>query len=203
MSAEDEHQMVLDALRTAGLALSSLGELVNMDKAYPEAIPVLLKFLPVVKHENVKMAITRSLTVREARGIAAVPLVQAFLKVPEAESAVKWTIGNALAVVADDSVYSEISEIVRDKRNGSSREMVVEALGNMKNPGAVDVLIELLSDEEVAGHAIVALGRLGSEKAQPDIEPFLQHNMPWIAKEAHRALKKIQRKKARDQTKQD
>ena len=73
--------------------------------------------------------------------------------------------------------------------------MVAVALGNMKDPRAVDVLIELLEDEEVAGHALLALGKLKSSKAKPYIEPFLGHPKAWVRKEAKRALAKIDKAK--------
>ena len=41
------------------------------------------------------------------------------------------------------------------------------------------------------GHALIALGKLKPAKARPYIVPYLSHEMPWIRKEAERALVKI------------
>jgi HEAT repeat protein len=71
--------------------------------------------------------------------------------------------------------------------------MLAVALGNMKDPRAVEVLIALLEDEGVAGHAIVALGKLKSLQAIPYIEPFQNHPRTWIRKEAKRAIAKIEK----------
>jgi HEAT repeat protein len=107
----------------------------------------------------------------------------------------KWAIGNALCIVADDSVFQDVVALARDERHGQAREMVVEALANRRYPQAVDVLCELLADEEVAGHALVALGKLKAACARPQIEPFLNHSEGWVRKEAKRALAKIDRAK--------
>jgi len=100
-------------------------------------------------------------------------------------------------VVADDSVFDDIVALVKDKRHGRAREMLAVALANMKNPKAVDVLIELLDDEEIAGHALSALRKLAPPEAREAIEPFVNHPKTWARNEAKRALKKIDNKLAR------
>jgi HEAT repeat protein len=107
----------------------------------------------------------------------------------------KWAIGNALCIVADDSVFQDVVALARDEGQGQAREMVVEALANRRYPQAVDVLCELLADEEVAGHALVALGKLKAACARPQIEPFLNHSEGWVRKEAKRSLAKIDKAK--------
>jgi HEAT repeat protein len=119
-----------------------------------------------------------------------------FKKLQNASDAgIKWAIGNALSVVADDKVFNEIVELVQDPHNGRSRQMMVIALGNMKDLHAEEVLIGLLGDEEVVGHAIIALGKLKSQKAYPDLERFLSHPKAWIRKAAKQALARIDKTK--------
>ena len=67
------------------------------------------------------------------------------------------------------------------------------ALGSMQNPLAVDLLIQLLDDEELAGHAIMRLGQLIAKRSRPHIEGFLSHPKAWVRREAKRALAKIDR----------
>lgn len=69
--------------------------------------------------------------------------------------------------------------------------MIVLALARMRNPGAADVLIELLDDDDVAGHSIMALGRLGSARARPAVERFLEHPNSWVRSEARKTLAKL------------
>jgi HEAT repeat protein len=70
--------------------------------------------------------------------------------------------------------------------------MLAVALGNMSKASAVvDVLLELLKDDEVAGHAIIALGNLKAGAAREAIQVFLKDPKPWVRKEAEKALKAI------------
>jgi hypothetical protein len=59
------------------------------------------------------------------------------------------------------------------------------------------VLVELLEDEQVAGHAVLALRKLAVPETRAAIEPFAEHPRTWVRREARRALEKIDRKIAR------
>ncbi len=189
-NSADDDRRVSRALRDAGIPVSSVYDLVSTSRGYPAAIPVLLRFLSEDLDSNVKEGIVRALTTKEARGIAAKPLVAEFQRM-RGSSALKWAIGNALEEVADDSVLEDLVSLAGEKRHGDSRQMLVVALGKFRDPRATSVLVELLDDEDVAGHAIIALGNLRRREARKRIEGFLQHPMPWIRSEAKRALAKI------------
>lgn len=160
--------------------------------SYKRAIQILLHWLPRVEDLRVKEDIVRTLTIKWAKPAAAPTLIEEFLATGRSGS-YKWAVGNALSVVADDIVFDEVVEVVQDKGHGSARQMVVVALGNMSNPNAVQVLLELLEDDEMAGHALMALGKLGAMEAYSHIEQFLKHPKSWIRKEAKKALERITR----------
>ena len=180
-------------LADAGYKVNSLSELVTL---FPckEVIPILLKWLPTLQRRDTKESVVRALSVPWAKPIAAKPLIAEFLKAPESEMlGLKWAIGNALEVLADDSFFEDIRELVLDRRHGRSREMLVLALGKMKNPKAADLLIDLLGDDEVAVNAIMALRKLNAKKALPFIERFANHPKAWIRQEAKKAIIKLQK----------
>jgi HEAT repeat protein len=79
-------------------------------------------------------------------------------------------IGNALATLADDSITDELVELAQDRRDGRSREMLMDALARTKDDRALDALVELVDDDDVAGHAISALRRLGPRSSLPYLE---------------------------------
>lgn len=183
---------VLDDLRDVGFDVVSIGELSGKRLNYERAIPVLLRWLPRIDDRRVKEDIVRALSVKWARPTAAAPLIEEFRRVEdETGLGLKWAVGSALEVVADDAVFEDLVHLVQHRRHGRAREMIAVALGNMKDPRAVDVLIELLNDDEVAGHALMGLRKLGAKKARPYIEPFLNHPRTWWRNEAKRALQKI------------
>lgn len=189
----EEAARVERALAQAGFPIA-LNDMINKTVDYRGAVPILLDWLPRVHQTDVKATIASALATPWATPVAAPTLIREFECADDPTGlGLKWAIGNALSVVADDSVFEDIVRIAEDKMHGRGREMVVVALGNMKNPSAIDVLIGLLHDEEVAGHALMALRKVGARarKARPYVEPFLNHPKAWVRKEAQRALKRM------------
>jgi HEAT repeat protein len=187
---------IIAELRAAGLDVSNLLRLPTSRREYRTALPILMSWLPRVSQPVAKEEIVRALSKPAARPTAAPVLVAEFKRVPPTEAAnLKWAVGNALSVVADDSVFEEVVELLRDHRHGKAREMLPLALANKRDPRAVDLLIELLEYDEIAGHAIIALGKLKVKKARKEIERFLVHPKSWVRTEAKRALAKIDKAK--------
>src|SRR2546423_273352 len=122
---------------------------------YPEAVPTLLKWLPRTRDPDLKHDLVRALSVPWAKPTAASPLIQEFVNASDqSEFGLRWTIANALAVVADDSVFEEVASLLGNKEYGRAREMLALALANMKMPRAIDVLTEPLQDPALPGHAV-------------------------------------------------
>ncbi|MFB0537483.1 MAG: HEAT repeat domain-containing protein [Anaerolineae bacterium] len=179
------------------LQIERIEDLYRKPIDYRAAIPILLKWLPLVDNKRVKWTIVDALSIKWAKPMAARPLIEEFRKAPMEEVSLKWSIANALSEVADASVFDDIVELVRDKRHGRTREMLAPALANTKHPRAVEVLIELLDDEEIAGHAVYALRLLAPPEARSALERFVDHPKTWVRNEARRALAKIDKRLAR------
>jgi HEAT repeat protein len=196
-AATIDDRRVVDALRRSGLHVNSVYDLVNETRAYSSAIPVLVMHLPEVKDLGVKESIVRALSVKEARGLAGPALIREFRSLPhegserDAVQMFKWAVGNALSVVATESDYGDLVELLRDERHGKAREMLPIALARTGAPRAVEVLIDMLGDEQVAGHAITALGRLKALQAREPIERFLTDSRTWVRREAKKALERL------------
>jgi len=191
-----EEAPLVGELRRAGVRVRTIWDLVNTTSPYPSAIPVLISHLARPYSIDTKEGIIRALTVKEARGIAAKPLMASFRAAPsktEREKSVKWAIGNALSVVADDSVFKEISALVRDKSHGIARSMLALAFCNMQKHRnqAIQLLLDLLDDKDVRVQAMIALGNLRVKSAQIKIEAFLCDQDSWVRQQAKRALAKI------------
>jgi HEAT repeats len=143
---------------------------------------------------DVKQAIVRALTIPFATPAACRSLVDEFRCAPADAHAYRWAVGNALEVVGDDSVIEDMMSFAEDRKYGMARQMVVVGLGKSRDPRVVKVLTRLLDDEEVAGHSIMALGKLGATIARPRIEAFSHHEKAWLRKEAKKALDRIDRR---------
>jgi len=179
------------------LPIKQLSDLYREPIDYRAGIPILLKWLPLVDNWNVKWAIVDALSWKWAKPIAARPLIEEFRKAPMEKSGFKWSITSALCEVADASVFDDLVELARDKRHGRARGMLPVALAKTKHPRAVEVLIELLDDEEIAGNAVYALRLLAPPEARSAIERFVDHPQSWVRNEARRALAKIDKKLAK------
>jgi hypothetical protein len=136
---------------------------------YVAAAPILIRWLPRAQTPLVKERIVRSLTGEKSATPAALgPLLREFRATgDEEEIGLKWAVGNALASLADSSIADELMELARDRRHGKAREMLMYALARTKDERALDLLVELVDDDHLAGHAISALRGLGPKSSLP------------------------------------
>lgn len=134
----------------------------------------------------------RGLATEEARGVAERPLLDEFYS-ERSDDLVKLAIGCTIEYLMDRGLCDEVLKIIQDKRHGRTRWMFVQALGKVEgDPRAIDVLIELLKDEEVAFDAMVALEKLRAEKALPYLRPFLDHPKMVLRNRARRIIAAIE-----------
>jgi HEAT repeat protein len=127
-----------------------------------------------------------------ARDGALGPLVDEFKAIPEpvgpAGQSLRWAIGNALEVLWDDERFFDLLYLARERSYGRAREMVVLGLGRSKRPEAGGILIELLNDPDVSGHAVKALAKLRLQEARPGLEKMLGDDRSWVRRAARKAL---------------
>ncbi len=184
---------IIQELRRAGFDVAGVGDLYNRKLSYKSAIPILVSWLPRVANPIVKEDIVRALSVKWARATAAPKLlVTEFERAEDPTGAgLRWAIGNALEVLANDDIADDLIRLATDRRYGKAREMVVLGLGKLKDGRVTGVLLNLLEDDEVVGHAVMALGKLQAKTARSRIEPLLSHPKPWVRKEVKKALASI------------
>ena len=184
------------ALRLAGCNVESLKELreigARSGQAYRAAVPTLIRWVGEASNQALKDDIVRTLTLPAAAPDAARPLIDEFKRTEDArETGLRWTIANALAVVADKSVFDDIVGLLLDKSYGKSREMLALALAATGDSRSAAVLNSLLDDEVVVGHAIMALRKLKAPVRADRVQQLLEHPKAWIRKEAKRAVQEV------------
>lgn len=161
---------------------------------FAAAAPILIGWLPRAQSPLVKERLVRSLTGEQAATPGALePLVAEFRRAGDEDSALKWAIGNALATLADASIADDLIELANDRRHGRGREMLMDALARTKDERALDLLVELVGDEEVSGHAISAIRRLGPKSSIP----YLERARPALERQAVDGTSALTRKQAR------
>lgn len=184
-----EEGPILAELVEAGYDVGSLAELRHSGVRYRKAVPIMTAALSGTADAKTLMELVRALSVPWAKPDATGPLVELFRRVEDSTGlGLRWAVGNALDVTWDDARFDDLVGLVRDRSYGRAREMVVLGLGRSKRPEAGDVLIELLDDLVVSGHAVKALRKLKVPGARAGLERMLDDDRAWVRKEAQRAL---------------
>ena len=181
---------IVKELTDLGYQMESLDELRHVGRPWKSALPVLLKWLPIIQHSGVKESIVRGLSVPWVGNRATGLLIQEFRKSPPA-SGLAWAIGNALSIVSIEGFEDQIVELSRNPGYGRARQMIVLGLGRLRIGDAEDAAISLLGDEDVKLHAIIALRKMNSQRAVPAIEKLLGNKRSVIRRDARKAITKI------------
>jgi HEAT repeat protein len=190
-----EDRLLVDRIREKGLSISSVWDLVHTREAYPEAISVLIEMLPKLKEISIREGVIRALTVKEAAPAAARPLIDEFYRLlgnntPQG-STTRWAIANALTVVARADSVDAILQLIALPASECARQMLALTLGKLKDRRAVPILVELLEDDQVVGHAASALGMLKAPEARAALLERKNHPRTWVRKEVEKAILKI------------
>jgi hypothetical protein len=188
---EDMERMIAD-LKQLGFDTETPDRMFsNLDEC-KQALPVFLKWIELMESTDTTEMLVRYVTVPWAKKVAVQPLIARLKKERNTKNeSLKWAIGNALNLTADKSNREELLKIVQDIVYGGARQMIILRLGTMKVRDSEDVLIPLLEQEDVRGHTIAALGYIGSLKAKPYIEKYLNDPNKWFQKQARNAIMRI------------
>ena len=189
----NQEALVLADLAVIGYPAPSLSDSAQSGLRYRDAIPILLHWLKVVDDRSVKEWIIRSMSVSWARPEPIEPLIEEFKRLP-GDSTLGWVVGNALDALWDDDYYDSLASLAADRRYGTAREMIVHGLGRSKRPEAVDVLLDLINDPDVDGHATASLRRLRTPRARKAFEAKLADKRAWVRAEARKGLAYLDKK---------
>lgn len=189
-----QYRATIDRLREAGYDIRTFDELRNCGVRYQKAIPILVAALPEITEHSELDGLVRALSVPWAKPAATGPLIELFRRVEhDSGLGVRWTIGNALDVTWNDDFFDELVELARDRRYGRAREMIVLGMARSKRAEVGEILIELLDDPDVNGHAVNALRKLKPPPAaaRPGLTRMLQDERAWVRGQARHALEKL------------
>ncbi|HEY1578783.1 MAG TPA: HEAT repeat domain-containing protein [Terracidiphilus sp.] len=215
---------LLDELVELGYDVDTLDDLRHQGKPWRSAIPALLRWLPRINDPDVKENIVRCISVPWVGNKATAELISEFkryapidpdhvedlsnlsaaqfikhlsnVKRCDPSTSLAWAIGNALSIVDVKGFEKQIMDLCRNREYGTARQMLVLGLGRFSSSEAEEVMVELLNDEDVKLHAIIALGKMKSKRALFELEKLLTDKRAAIRKEARKAITKIMRLKS-------
>lgn len=185
-----DKEKLIHAVREKGYEIATIDDLMNIGKKNKDLIPILLKYIDETSDESSKRFIVRCLGVKGFFEASAT-LIREFYQATD--SSYKWTIGNSLGLISDKDVLPDMLKIVQEKEHGTARQMIVYNLGKFDCPETRRVLIGLLSDKDVVGHAIHAISKLHDKSLIKFIEPFQTYEVTWIRNAAKSAIKKLEK----------
>ena len=110
-----------------------------------------------------------------------------------------WTLGESLRrflkrnkpLRQSPELWTRVEAICCDPRYGRGRESFTMLLGQYGGRDRVPILVGLLEDDQVQGHALYALRLLGAAQARAKAEQLLDSPRTWIRAEARKYLRKI------------
>lgn len=181
---------ILEDLRAVGFSVDTLADLRHNFADYSLAVPILTHWLDKTSDPLILEELVRSLTVPNVPPEASRRLLELYTN-RSTPHQLRWAIGNAFEVSASEQLIPELIQIALDRSYGTARQMIVLALAKNPNPDSIDTLVKLLDDEQVNGHAIMALGSMAYAPARSRLETFLNHPKEWKRRKAELALKKI------------
>lgn len=199
----DDLRVVQEILLSADCGTTDIYDLVNRrgGKSYKSAIPSLIEVLPRLGPNRIKEGVVRALGVREARN-AGPALVREFKAMGPADSyssefdfLLHWAIGNALAAVAEDTLFDDLASLLQERSYGRAREMIALGLGQMRSrrQDAIQALRDRLAEGDLHAHVIDALSKLRATEALPDIQPLTESSNRLVRSEAKKAIRRLQK----------
>jgi len=157
-------------LREAGLDIVSTFELKQTRESYPEAIPTLVEYLEdKTQHDrDVLDHVLRSLTVKEARGIAFEPIYEMYLKDTDVSHyGAKAGMANALKFLAEKKDIPRVIDLALDKNNGTTRSYFVDRIASGASKESISHIkevLEKLAEDTDQGVSLLAKKALQRKK---------------------------------------
>lgn len=185
-----EESAILADLQAVGYDFPSLSTFAQAGIRYNNAVPLLIEWLRKAQTPVMQQSVVRALTNPSAKGTAMPALIDAFRNLADIEG-LRWAVGNSIETAYVDAYFDDVAALALDPQYGRARQMVALALGKSKRPEAVDVLLQLMDDHDVSGHAVFALSKRPNPRAREALEEKLTDDRPWVRKKAALGLRKI------------
>jgi len=187
-----DEEKLLDCLRGLGYNVDFVSRLVSLGVKYDDAIPVLLEALQSTADESLREWCARALSLPWVEDEVVEALIEQFALGDHGNlrrSGTQWAIGNALWSTWRDSYFDDYGTLAQSRQLGTSRRMVVFGFEKTRlKDRAVRVLLSLLDDQDVNGHAVAAIAKLGQELGRRALEDAVDDPRRWVRNAAKRGV---------------
>jgi HEAT repeat protein len=193
---QEAASLLMTEIRRRGVDVASFAQIRQIlgdPRGQAELVRTLIEWLPRTSNVAVRQEIIRCLGLPGSKGAATTRVLIDEFKRSDTTVLVRWQAASCLAEVQDEFALDEMLTLVTDAQFGIARQMIAVGLGNFRQRTAYSTLVELLSDKDITGHAIMGLARYGDPSAIPSIAPFLTHSKAWVRQEASKAIDLLKR----------
>lgn len=151
-------------------------------------LPVVIKYYRIAKLKNEKQYLLGWFHHRGLEEVVPMLLEDYYSNNVDID---RWAIGDRLYQIRSKKYVDDYIKIISNPAYGQDRQMVILLVGKLKIESAIPILIDLLEDEGVRLHAIIALGDFKREDLRPYFKRFENSKHPGWRKYAKAALKKL------------
>lgn len=159
-----------------------------MPKNKDIVLPIVIKYYKKAKLKNEKRYLLGWFHYRGLEEVVPMLLEDYF---SNASNVDRWAIGDILYQIRSKKYIDEYIRIIENSEYGQERQMVILLIGKLKVEKAIPILINLLEEENVRLHAIIALGDFKREEFRLYFERFENSKHSGWRKYAKAALKKL------------
>ena len=169
----EEEPLIAD-LSSVGIKVDSVWDLVNTNRAYPAAVPVLVRHLQNREYPiKIREGIVRALIVPEADSTVAHALLHELWALEPCSGglndSLKGAIAVALAFMARKLAVTEILRVIENDKFGYTIFPLIEAVAEIMGSKSIPILLPLLDRPSVAGPTARALANLKAIEALPKL----------------------------------
>lgn len=158
--------------------------------------PIALKYYRMAKAEKIENEQLFFMGFLRYRGMdEVVPELLTEYHSPQSSNTVKWAISDCLYDIHSPKYANEYIEIINNPNYGINRQMIVLLVGKLLIEDAIPSLLELLEDDIVCLHAIIALSNFKRNEFRPIFERFSSDEHSGKRNYAKKALKQLDNSK--------
>jgi len=178
-----------------GLDVSSVYDLVNSQRSFPEAVPVLLDLLDEIEEPRVLEGVIRALCDEAARGTDAVPrLIKKYRQVAEKNDSVGSAIANTLDYIATKDEWEQVIELAYHRDYGEARGLLPYILRHAPRDRAIEEARQLLFDPDTAVAVMRTIVKRRITELLEDVRRVRDEtDSEWVRGEAKKAVRRLEK----------
>ena len=147
-------------------------------------LPIAVRYYQNAKYDNEKDYFLSFFHFKGFEEVIPMLLDDFYSEIPSLPRA---SIGDTLYEICSKKYSDDYIKIISNPKNGISRAPVILLVGKLKIEKAIPILIDLLDDNDVRAHAIIALGNYKREEFRQYFEKFENSKNSFIRATPHRS----------------